>query len=232
MKAIDSTEFKTPFTTFFVSASALLLAACGDGGGGGIQPVTVFPVDSVVIRLATNGGSFSGNTVDSSVVPQKLNVSYIPRDKGLFSRQHNPVTSGARGIPSQTIGFTHADSLFRVVSWTSNTGDPANILKSSALPLSAAVGTEGNLFSGTLFIQNNGLNTGDIGLTHRLSYDWTLSAVSDTTADLCLNFTEVADFITNTNLDCFTIDSSGAILAFKSTLRVHAKSVNFETVYQ
>ena len=230
MKAFDSTGFKTPFTTFFLSASALLLAACGDGGG--TQPVTVFPVDSVVTRLATSGGSFSGNAVDSAGVPQKLNVSYIPRDKDLFSRQQNVVTNGASGVPTQTVGFTHADSLFRVVSWTSNTGDTANILKSSALPLSATVGTGGNLFSATLFIQNNGLNTGDIGLTYRLSYDWTLTIVGDTTADLCLNFTEVHDFITLTNLDCFRIDSAGTILAFKSTLRVHAKSIDYEIVYQ
>ena len=230
MKAIDAPRFKTPFTTFFVSASALLLAACGDGGG--IQPVTVFPVDSVVTRLATSGGSFSGNYVDSAGVPHKLNVSYIPRDKGLFSRQQDLVTNSPSGVPTQTVGFTHADSLFRVVSWTSNNGDTANILQSSALPLSANVGTGGNLFSGTVFIQNNGLNTGDIGLTYRLSYDWALTAVSDITADLCLNFTEVHDFISFTNLDCFRIDSAGTILAFKSILRFHAKSINSEIVYQ
>ena len=231
MKAIDTPGFKRPFTTFFVSASALLLAACGDGGG--TQPVTVFPVDSVVTRLATSGGPFSGNYVDSAGVPYKLNVSYIPRDKGLFFRKETLITNGVSGVPTQTsVGFTHADSLFKVVSWTSNTGDTANILKSSALPFSANVGTGGNLFSGTLFIQNNGLNTSDIGLTRRLSYDWALTAVSDITADLCLNFAETADFFTLTKLDCFRVDSAGTILAFKSTFRVHAKSIDSEIVYQ
>ena len=38
------------------------------------------------------------------------------------------------------------------------------------------------------------------------SYDWVVSTVNDISADLCLNFTEVSDFISQTKIDCFTVN--------------------------
>ena len=64
------------------------------------------------------------------------------------------------------------------------------------------------------------------------SYDWVVSTVNDISADLCLNFTEVADFILQTKIGCFTIDSAGTILALKSIRRAHAKSFDSEIIYQ
>ena len=65
-----------------------------------------------------------------------------------------------------------------------------------------------------------------------MSYDWIASTVNDISADLCLIFTEVADFISQTKIDCFTIDSAGTILASESIRRAHAKSFDSEIIYQ
>ncbi len=218
----------------------LALIACGGAGGDAPSPVpapspvTVFPIDSVVTQLATVGGTFSGTNVDSKGAQTQLVVRYVPGVTGWFSRNQTLTTNGASQTTRYSVNFSRTDTLFKVVGWIDSTQDTANILASNTFPLPATgtIGTSGTVFTGSLYIQNNGVNTGDIGLTHGLSYAWSLTAATDTTADLCLSGWEAADFVSNGTTDCFRIDAAGTISGFKSTLRVHAKSIDYQTVYQ
>lgn len=234
-------EKKLCATNFWVAASltAAFVSGCGGGGNSPTLPapepvvVTNFPVDSVVTKLATNGGSFTGKYTDSSGNQSTMSVVYVPGAGGTVIRRQTITPNAGVATSSQFIlGFVHPSTLFQVIGWTSNTGDKAVISQSKPLPASADIGAGANLFKGSLLIQNNGINTVDVGLTHFLSYDWTLAAASNTSADLCLGLEERADFITNTTVDCFRIDAAGSISAFKSILKVQAKSIDSQTVYQ
>ena len=218
---------------------SLTLAACGGGGGEpgpapAPPPVTVFPIDSVVTRLAMTGGMFNGTNVDSTGVQTQMVVNYVPGAAGWFSRNQTLTNNGAATTTRYSVNFNRADTLFKVVGWIDNTQDTASILVSNTTPLPAtgSTGTSGTVFTGSLYIQDNGINTGDIGLTHGLSYAWSLTAATATTADLCLSAWEVASFVSNLTMDCFRIDAAGTISGFKSTLGVHAKSIDYQTDYQ
>lgn len=219
----------------------LILVACGGGGGGAPSPapappppVTVFPIDSVVTKLATVGGTFNGTNVDSKGVQTQMVVNYVPGTSGWFLRNQTLTTNGAEKATRSSVNFSHTDTLFKVIGWVDNTQNTANILASDTTPLPAtgSIGAYGWLFTGTLQIQNNGINSVDIGLTHGLSYSWSLTAVTDTTADLCLSNWESTDFVSTGTIDCFRIDAAGTISGFKSTLGVHAKSIDYQVVYQ
>ena len=220
----------------------MLVSGCGGGGGSGDSPVppasqpvavTRFPVGNIVTQLVTRGGTFTGKHMDASSNPSTISVIYAPGPAGWVTRRQSITATSAVPAPSQFIvGFLMPADLFQVTGFTSNTSDNALLTQSKPLPAAADVGSRDNLFKGSLLIQNNGINTVDIGLTHNLSYDWSLDAVNNTTADLCLSLQESADFITNTTVDCFRIDAKGTVLAFKSILRVRAKSIDFQTVYE
>ena len=98
----------------------------------------------------------------------------------------------------------------------------ASKLQSSSLPLVAKPGAGANVF------------TADVGLTHKLSYDWSLVNPNGLRADICLSLAERADFITQTWTDCFQIDGTvtGTVYAFKHQYKLHAKSIDSTTVYQ
>ena len=185
-------------------------------------------------RLATAGGPFNGSNVDSKGMQTQMVVTYVPGATGWFSRNQTLTANGAATTTRYSVNFSRADTLFKVVGWMDNTQDTASIPASNTTPLPAtgSIGTSGSVFTGSLYIQDNGINTGDIGLTHGLSYSWSLTAASDTTADLCLSAWEIASFISNLTMDCFRIDAAGMISGFKSTLGVHAKSIDYQTVYQ
>ncbi len=218
----------------------IALTACGGGGGGASPatsaaqvPVTVFPVDSVVTQLATSGATFSGTNVDTAGKATKLTVAYVPGAAGTFTRQQTLTPTGAAGVTTQdAVSFSKAGTLFKVTGWIDSNANPAVITKSAALPATSNVGAKGNLAAGDLFIQNNGINKVDIGLTHKLDYSWTLTAVTDTTADLCLTATNSGDFFASFATDCFRINAAGAITGFKSTLGSHAKGIDSQTIYQ
>jgi hypothetical protein len=93
----------------------------------------------------------------------------------------------------------------------------------AALPESANVGDHAIFMSGSQYIQNNGLSTGDIGLTHGVTLEWTLASHSAATADLCINQTISADFISTAKLDCFEIDATGKILTLRGSLEPIAR---------
>ena len=220
----------------------LALVACGGGGGSAPSPaaaqpplvVTVFPIDSVVTKLATEGGAFSGTSTDSKGTKTQMVVRYVPGAVGWFSRNQTLTTNDTSTATRYNVNFSHTDTLLKVVGWIDNMQNTANILASdiTLLPATASVGASGWLFSGRLVILSNGINTGDIGLTHGLNYSWSLTAVTDTTADLCLRAWDSGDFVSTGTIDCFRIDALGTISGFQSTLAVHAKSIDFQTVYQ
>jgi len=220
-------------------ACAFVLTACGGSGGGSTSPtpapapVTVFPVDSVITKLASSGRSFSVSNVDANGKQSKLVVDYVPGASGWFSRRQNLSTNGTGGVTTQeNVNFIRTGDLFKVVGWIDSNANPAVISASAALPATSNVGSNGTLAEGSILIQDNGINTSDIGLTHSLRYLWTLAAVTDTTADLCLTTWNIGDFISNFATDCFRIDAAGSISAFKSTVGYHAKGIDSQTVYQ
>jgi hypothetical protein len=161
-------------------------------------------------------------------------VSYVPGATGWFSRNQTLTTNGVSKVTQYSVNFSRTDTLFKVVGWIDGAQNTASILASDSttLPATGGIGTSGAVFTGSLHIQNNGINTVDIGLTHRLIYAWSLTAATNTTADLCLSDWESADFVSTGTIDCFRIDEAGTISGFKSTLGVHAKSIDYQTVYQ
>lgn len=222
---------------------AALLAACGGAGSSDMQttpPSTgAYPVGDVVTRLTTSGGSFSGSRLDSSGKQNMLQVDYTAGVAGWFTRRETLLVNGVGGETRvKQFNFSSASTPFQVIGWKDDRGNTATQLQGRALPTTTSVGSGANLFSAHLLIENNGLNTSDVGLTHRLSYDWSLASVgaastgSKATADLCLALTQAADFITETKVDCFQIDTAGSIAGFKSIVKVHAKSVDSEIIYQ
>jgi hypothetical protein len=143
------------------------------------------------------------------------------------------ITNGVSAPTTTTsVNYSHAGSAFSVLGWTDDKGNTASNLLSSPLPTVAKPGEGANLFTAKLLIKDNGINTADVGLTHGLSYDWSLSNVTGTRADFCLSVAETADFVAQTRIDCFQIDATGVAAAFKYTLKVHAKSIDSTTVYQ
>lgn len=219
-----------------ILCTAALVSGCGGGGNtSSTNPIAVtnFPVSSVITKLVTNGASFTGKNTGPADGQSTISVVYVPGATGTVVRRQT-ITSipGSPTLSKFSLSFQLPSNLFQVTGFTSNTGDNAVITEGKPLPATTDVGKRDNLFKGSLLISNNGINTSDIGLTHFLSYDWTLDAANNSSADLCLSFQESADFVTNTTIDCFRIDEKGAIFAFKSSLRVQAKSIDSLTVYQ
>lgn len=228
------------FTFLALAVGTALLSACG-GGGGGASPGSAEPpsapaqylVDSFVTNLATKGGTFSASRIDSAGNQTTLKVVYAPGAAGWLVRQETFITNGVSApTTSTTVNYSHAGSAFSTLGWMDGKGNTASELVSSPLPTVAKPGDGANLFTAKLLIKDNGINTDDVGLTHGLSYDWSLTNPSATRADFCLSLAETADFIAQTKIDCFQIDATGVAAAFKYTLKVHAKSIDTTTVYQ
>ncbi len=232
-----------------VAIAATLLSACGGGGGNsseggkpiaGVGQVDEFLIDDFVTTLATKGGTFSASRTDSAGNQYTLKVVYAQGAPGWLLRHETLVTNGV-AAPTTTMGFNYSTTnaaSFRVLGWMDDRQNTASNLQNKPLPAVAKVGSGGNVFTADLLILANGLNTGDVGLTHKLNYDWTLSSTSATApsfrADLCLNLTEAADFVTHSKIDCFQITGivASPVYAFKSTAKLHAKGIDTSTVYQ
>ncbi|MEI8159079.1 MAG: hypothetical protein WCH60_19650 [Burkholderiales bacterium] len=222
------------FIASIVFASAL--TACGGGGSPSASaqgPISVFPVNSVLTKLAISGGTFRVINVDANGNQIRLTVDYVPGVSGWFSRRQTLTPNGSSGVTTQeSINFNQTGTLFKVIGWIDKNSNNAVIGESIALPETSNIGTSGVLASGAILIQNNGINTSDIGLTHGLSYSWRLSAVNETTAELCVIDWNSGPFISNFATDCFRIDAVGTILGFRSILGYYAKEANGQTVYQ
>lgn len=231
-----------------MAVATTLISACGGGGSSndgakpiaGVGDVDAFLVDDFVTTLATKGGAFSGSRTDNAGKQYTLKVVYAPGAPGWLLRHETLVTDGV-AAPTTTTSVNYSTvnaSAFRVQGWMDDKQNTASRLQSKPLPSDAKVGSGGNLFTADLLILANGLNTADVGLTHTLSYDWTLSKPRNTVpgfrAELCLNLTEAAPFVTQSKIDCFQISGVFAtpVYAFTSTAKLHAKGIDTETVYQ
>lgn len=206
-----------------------LLTGCGGGGGGGPapapSPVTSFPVSAVVASLSVKGGAFSGSRVDAEGNQFKLNVVYAADAAGRFTRKETLLTNGVSGTPvSIGFNFNPAVALFSIVGWTDAKGTAAVLNEANALPATATVGTSGAWFAGS--VSAPGQET--LLLTHR----WSLEAVSDTTANLCLQMGYLSGLTGTSDTDCFRIDASGTIQAFKSTKELRKSTLVVQHVYQ
>lgn len=240
------------FLSLSIGLAGALLSACGGGGSGsssnagppiaGVGSVDDFLVDNFVTTLATKGGTFSASRTDSAGTPHTLKVVYAPGAPGWLLRHETLVTNGVAAPTTTTsIQYSHNTAntdAFRVLGWMDDKQNTVSHLQSKPLPAEAKIGAGGNLFTADLLIQANGLNTADVGLTHKLSYDWTLSSPGVGAplfrAELCLNLTEAADFVTQSRIDCFQITGifASPVYAFRSTAKLHAKGIDTTTVYQ
>jgi len=119
-----------------------------------------------------------------------------------------------------------------MAGWTDDKRNSMLVSSALAAPAYAVVGTTANLMTGCVSFSDNGLNTTDIGLTHRLSYDWSLQTKTASTAELCLIYSEWAFFIANFRHDFFTIDPLGAMVSFRANRGYHAKGIDSERIYQ
>lgn len=203
----------------------------GCGGGSDSNPtVTVFPVDRVITELAVTGGRFNGTRLDATGVSETLSVNYLPASLGQFTRQEILTQGSAASTKTSTIDYLSQP--FQVTGWIDQALNPVDISQLIPLPVSTSLGNSSIMMFGTQYIQDNGLSTSDIGLTHRVSLEWSLTAHSATTADLCLNQTIAADFISTKNLDCFEIDETGKIIGFKGIIRTYSRSIDYEVIYE
>jgi hypothetical protein len=206
------------------------LQGCGGGSNSDASvSVTTFPVASVVAALATKGGQFIAFPGGLAGRSQPYVVEYIPVMSGRYTRQA-PVIGSNLQVASATVDFL--TSPFTVTGWTDEKLNPAAQLQVTPLPVTAKIGDGSRLMWGQQLIQDNGLSTGDIGLTHGVWLDWTLTAHSSSTADLCLSQAIIADFFRTTTIDCFEIDAAGKILGFKTIVRNHAKGFDEDIVFQ
>lgn len=214
--------------TAWMGLGILLLTACGGGGGSAPPappPVTSFPVSAVVSGLAAKGGAFSGSRVDAEGNQFKLNVVYAAEAAGRFTRKETLLTNGVAGTPvSIGFNFNPAAALFSILGWTDAKGVAAVLSETNGLPAMATVGSSGAWFAGSVSAPGQE--------TLLLTYRWSLEAVSDTTANLCLQMGYLSGLTGTSDTDCFRIDASGSIQAFKSAKELRKSTLVVQHVYQ
>jgi hypothetical protein len=213
--------------TAWMGLAILLLTGCGGGGSApsAPPPVTSFPVSAVVTSLATKGGAFSGSRVDAEGNQFKLNVVYAADGTGRFTRKETLLTNGVSGSPvSIGFNFNPTAALFSILGWTDAKGTAAVLNENNALPAMASIGSSGAWFAGSV--------SGPAQETLLLTYRWSLEAVSDSTANLCLQMGYLSGLTGTSDTDCFRIDASGTIQAFKSTKELRKSSLVTQHVYQ
>ena len=212
---------------FVVSATAL--TACGGGSSqSSPEPVTKYPVASVLMQLATKSQTFSGKYTPSSGGTKNLRVTYTAVAANQFSREQTIAADGATQSTQQgTMSFDSVSGLFQIKTWTNDigaftifSGDTQN-----PAPISANVGT-----SGTLAEVRRSDPSGAIFESRSLT--WSLASVSPSTADLCIGYNYASQWGGGTNTDCFLIGESGGILGYKGIARFSVAHVSANEVYQ
>lgn len=206
--------------------SAALLVGCGGGGSGApAAPVTSFPLNSVVTGLASRGGTFSGGLTDAQGNVYKLTVSYAPDGAGWFVRTETLTTNGVNGEPKAIrVRFNQTGTVLQVTGWMDTTHGTANVQDSRPLPDMAMIGSRGDWFSGHVSSATQE--------TLSFSYGWAMQAVSESNAELCVSLGYLSGLTVFGDTDCFRIDPSGTIVAFKSIHDFHKSTFSSQKVYQ
>ena len=207
----------------------VVLMACGGGENQpGLEPVLNYPIDSVLMKLASKGQIFSGKYTPATGTVKTLQVTYSATAAGQFKREQ-VITSDAvpQEIQQSVVGYDHASGGFKVLSWSNDLGD-FNVFwggSQNAAPVSATTGSFGTLAEVRLGDQTQP-NFSSRSLT------WSLTAVSAQTADLCIGHNYASVWGGGTNTDCFLIDSAGVILGYKGIARYSVAHVSANETYQ
>ena len=217
---------RTRLKMAIVPIIAACIGACG--GGGSSTPevaVTRFDVASVASKLANQGASFSGNRTDTEGNQYTLQVSYAPQGAGVYTRQETLVTNGVRGTPTQaSYNFSEAASQFTVTGWKDAAGVTGVLSNSTPLPAVASVGSRAPWFTATLSAPNRE--------TLLLDASWTLEAVTQSTAELCLRWGYVSGLTVFSDTDCFKLDARGNITGFKAIKDFRKSTFSSQLIYQ
>lgn len=211
------------------AALTVMLSACGGGGGESVaEPVLSYPIDSVLMQLFSKSQTLGGKSTSSSGAVSALSVSYASVAADQFKREQTIASDGSVGATSQsTIVFDHASGGFQVKTWTNDLGT-FTVFSAGSLnpaPVSATVGTGGTLAEVKLSDPTGSIFDGR-------SLTWTLSAVSDNTADLCIGYGYSNQWGGGTYSDCFLINKAGSVLGYKGIHRFSMAHVSGTYVYQ
>lgn len=213
--------------------SCLFLAAVLTGCGGGesqsaVDPVLNYPIDSVLMKLASRGQVFSGKYTSATGAVRTLQATYSAIAADQFKREQVVASGGATQSTQQDIvTYDHVFGGFKVQSWTNDLGTFTSFSTGSQnpAPLSAAPGTSGTLAE---------VRLGDFtqATFNSRSLTWALTSVSVNTADLCIGYNYASEWGGGTNSDCFLINSAGEILGYKGISRFSVAHVSANETYQ
>ena len=207
-------------------ACAALLAACGGGGSSNPPaPVTSFAVAGVVSSLANKGAPFSGSRTDAEGNQYKLNVTYAPQGAGVYTRQETLLTNGVGGAPAlASFSFNEAAAQMTITGWKNAQGVAGALSTSTPLPAMASVGTTGRWFTATLSAPNQE--------SLLLDASWTLEALSESTAELCLRLGYVSGLTVFSDSDCFKLDARGNVTGFRAIKDFRKSTFSSQLIYQ
>ncbi|OYU30794.1 MAG: hypothetical protein CFE39_11785 [Comamonadaceae bacterium PBBC2] len=179
----------------------------------------------VVSSLTNKGASFSGNRTDAEGNQFKLNVTYAPQTVGGYSRQETLVTNGLAGAPAlASFNFTETAGQLTVTGWKNAQGVAGALFASTPLPAMASVGTNGKWFTATLSAPSQE--------TLLLDASWTLEALSESTAELCLRLGYVSGLTVFSDSDCFKLDARGNVTGFSAIKDFRKSTFSSQLIYQ
>lgn len=205
-----------------------------------------FPVEATVMSLVTASSSFTVYASDTQGNGYTLTVSYSPGPSTYYQYISSAALptftqTGLLKVNGVTSGTSSAQVFYSTgpfLVWGSTDGSSTTgtttyeYMQTSAqapLPATAKVGATGPIYSGT---ENRTFcfNTVDCSVPENYrtitlgtqSATWSLEADTETTAWLCVNITTIDEAVLDTETtveaDCFRINQTGAISAFKTDI--------------
>ena len=209
--------------------ATLVLAACG--GAEGPSPTersNGYPLGVFLYQLMTRPHDFAGQHTPMAGSVKALQVQYRPTATDQF-RRSQLITADGNGQASDqgTISFVQSAGILQVRSWTNDLGrfDALSSDRNQPAPARSMPGA-----NGTLAETRVGDASGSIFESRSLT--WSLTAVTSTTAELCLGFNYASQRGGGTNMDCFLVNATGDVLAYKGIARSSIAHVSVNEVYQ
>lgn len=207
-----------------------VLVGCGGGGSDTAPTTTTFPVESVLVRVATTAGNYGGNFSDSTGT-YNLAISIAPGVDAQFASAA-PVSktfttstvlkkNGATMSTSSGTTYFSLNPLSEIGQRIG--GDVINISGHTSIPATATVGSSGPFFAGTSSINA-------VFSPSQVTGTWSLEADTASTAFVCLNTRIDGSFVKTTEADCFKVDAAGSIVGFKATTTTNGRSTNANPV--